>query len=193
MQPLTHNISHQNSLLCFQFFIGFCQVSIHFLLPDTFSLSSLNAFAVMAIIGIVSASGCFSDRIVFVAVSPSITGSMELLNAHLLVSLQICTKIHFLYYHEIFLLLQCTYLFQTLLFLFPFSENCNQRGAPENFFSNAPLRFLFFCFSVRSIRNAPSPLPRRPARRYRLRTLCTDPESHHVFQAQWCVRRTGTW
>jgi hypothetical protein len=83
--------------------------------------------------------------------------------------------------------------FQTLIFLFPFSENCNQRGAPENFFSNAPLRFLFFCFSVRSIRNAPSPLPRRPARRYRLRTLCTDPEPHHVFQAQWCVRRTGTW
>ena len=39
--------------------------------------------------------------------------------------------------------------------------------------------FAFF-FSVRSIRNAPSPLPRRPARRYRLRTLCTDPESHHV-------------
>ena len=146
----------------------------------------------MAIIGIVSASGCFSDRIVFVAVSPSITGSMELLNAHLLVSLQICIKTHF-YITTKFFTFAMHIPFQTLIFLFPFSENCNQRGAPENFFSNAPLRFLFFCFSVRSIRNAPSPLPRRPARRYRLRTLCTDPEPHHVFQAQWCVRRTGTW
>ena len=45
-------------------------------------------------------------------------------------------------------------------------------------------RFLFFCFSVRSIRNAPSPLPRRPARRYRLRTLCTDPESNDDFQGR---------
>ena len=107
----------------------------------------------------------------------------------------IITNMHknsFLYYHEIFYFAMHIP-FQTLIFLFPFSENCNQRGAPENFFSNAPLRFLFFCFSVRSIRNAPSPLPRRPARRYRLRTLCTDPEPHHVFQAQWCVRRTGTW
>ncbi|WP_207718004.1 hypothetical protein, partial [Fusicatenibacter saccharivorans] len=59
----------------------------------------------------------------------------------------IITNIHknsFLYYHEIFYFAMHIP-FQTLLFLFPFSENCNQRGAPENFFSNAPLRFLFFC------------------------------------------------
>ena len=106
----------------------------------------------------------------------------------LLVSLQICTKIHF-YITTKFFTLQCTYLFRRCFSCFLFQKIATK----ENFFSNAPLRFLFFFFSVRSIRNAPSPLPRRPARRYRLRTLCTDPESHHVFQAQWCVRRTGTW
>ena len=186
MQPL-HTIFTQNSLYVFNFY-RLCQVSIHSCCQTLFFIFS-ECICCHGNNGIVSASGCFSDRIVFVAVSPSITGSMELLNAHLLVSLQICIKTHF-YITTKFFTLQCTYLFRRCFSCFLFQKIATKGAHLKISFQMRP--FAFF-FSVRSIRNAPSPLPRRPARRYRLRTLCTDPEPHHVFQAQWCVRRTGTW
>lgn len=169
MQPL-HTIFIQNSLYVFNFY-RLCQVSIHSCCQTLTPIVP----AVKRYLRLFYLSDFFCFHGTSERSPPGI-----ITNIH---------KNSFLYYHEIFYFAMHIP-FQTLLFLFSFSENCNQRGAPENFFSNAPLRFLF---SVRSIRNAPSPLPRRPARRYRLRTLCTDPESHHVFQAQWCVRRTGTW
>ena len=170
MQPL-HTIFTQNSLYVFNFY-RLCQVSIHSCCQTLTPIVP----AVKRYLRLFYLSEFFSV-------------SMELLNAHLLVSLQIYIKTHF-YITMKFFTLQCTYLFRRCFSCFLFQKIATKGAHLKISFQMRP--FAFF-FSVRSIRNAPSPLPRRPARRYRLRTLCTDPESHHVFQAQWCVRRTGTW
>lgn len=126
MQPL-HTIFTQNSLYVFNFY-RLCQVSIHSCCQTlTPIVPAVKRYLRLFFIYLIFF--CFhgtSER------SPP----------------GIITNIHknsFLYYHEIFYFAMHIP-FQTLLFLFPFSENCNQRGAPENFFSNAPLRFLFSFF-----------------------------------------------
>ena len=172
MRSCSHYTQYSYKIL-FMFSIFIALPSEHsFLLPDTYSDRSCCK----------TVSEAFFIYLIF-------SVSMELLNAHLLVSLQIYIKTHF-YITMKFFTLQCTYLFRRCFSCFLFQKIATKGAHLKISFQMRP--FAFF-FSVRSIRNAPSPLPRRPARRYRLRTLCTDPESHHVFQAQWCVRRTGTW
>lgn len=169
MQPL-HTIFIQNSLYVFNFY-RLCQVSIHSCCQTLTPIVP----AVKRYLRLFYLSDFFCFHGTSERSPPGI-----ITNIH---------KNSFLYYHEIFTL-QCTYLFRRCFSCFLFQKIATKGAHLKISFQMRP--FAFF-FSVRSIRNAPSPLPRRPARRYRLRTLCTDPESHHVFQAQWCVRRTGTW